>query len=123
MKILNSALLLLVLSPMQTQGADINGHFAIWGKGSKSCHSYNIAKETEAEQMYKEYIMGYLTSFNTHDENTYRISGDMDINAITSWLDDYCTEKPVVAFEQSLYDFVVEHYDNRMEKSPAKFQR
>ena len=123
MKYLSSILFLLALIPMQSQAADSKGHFAIWGKGNKSCHSYNISRNTDEEQRFKDYIMGYLTAFNVQMPETYRIAGHMNLNEILSWLDDYCELKPIMAFEQSLADFIIENHDKRMKKSPSKYQR
>ncbi len=128
MKNLSSIMILLTLAcmtviPVSSHAADSNGHFAIWGKGNKSCHSYNISRNTDEERRFKDYIMGYLTAFNVQMADTYRIAGNMDLNEILVWLDDYCELKPIIAFEQSLADFIIEHHDRRMKRSPSKFRR
>jgi len=123
MKHLCSILFLLAMIPIQSQAADNNGHFAIWGKGNKSCHSYNISRNTDEEQRFKDYIMGYLTAFNVQMPETYRVAGHMNLNDILVWLDDYCELKPIMAFEQSLSDFITENYAERMKKSPSKYRR
>ena len=123
MKHLSSILFLLALIPLQSQAVDSNGHFAIWGKGNKSCHSYNISRNSDEEQSFKDYIMGYLTAFNVQMPETYRVAGHMKLDEILIWLDDYCQLKPIIAFEQSLADFIAENYDKRMKKSPSKFRR
>jgi len=123
MKHLCSILFLLALIPVQSQAQDSNGHFAIWGVGNKSCHSYNISRNTDEEQRYKDYIMGFFTAFNIQMPDTYRIAGKMNLEEILVWLDDYCEEKPILAFEQSLADFITENYDKRMKKAPSKFRR
>ncbi len=128
MKNLSSIMISLALTcmtviPVSSQAADSNGHFAIWGKGNKSCHSYSISRNTDEEQRFKDYIMGYLTAFNVQLPDTYRVAGQMNLNDILAWLDDYCELKPVIAFEQSLADFITENYDERMKKSPSKYRR
>ena len=123
MKHLCIILFLLALTPMQLQADDRNGNFAIWGVGNKSCHSYNVSRNTDVEQRYKDYIMGFFTAFNITMPDTYRIAGHMNIKEILVWLDDYCEEKPILAFEQSLADFITENYDDRMKKAPSKFRR
>lgn len=120
---LPNILLLSALLCPQVQAVDADGNFAIWGKGNKSCHSYNIARGTEQEELFKQYLMGYLTAFNIQLEATYRIAGKKSISDILGWLDDYCETKPVVSFEQSLADFIVEHHDQRLKKAPAKYGR
>jgi len=123
MKHLCSILFLLALTPMQLQADDSNGNFAIWGMGNKSCHNYNISRNTDEEQRYKDYIMGFFTAFNIQMPDTYRIAGHMTLEEILVWLDDYCELKPVLAFEQSLADFIIENYDARMKKSPSRYRR
>ena len=128
MKNLSNIMMLLALTcltviPVSSQAVDSNGHFAIWGKGNKSCHSYNISRNTDEEQRFKDYIMGYLTAFNFQMPDTYRIAGNMNLNEILAWLDDYCELKPVLAFEQSLANFIDEHHDKRMKRSPSKYSR
>ncbi len=128
MKNLSSIMILLALTcvtmiPVSSQAADNNGNFAIWGKGNKSCHSYNISRNTDEEQRFKDYIMGYLTAFNVQMPETYRISGNMNLDGILTWLDDYCQLKPIMAFEQSLADFIIENHDERMQRSPSKYRR
>jgi len=128
MKNLSSIMILLALTcltiiPVSSQAADKNGHFAIWGKGNKSCHSYNISRNTDEEQRFKDYIMGFLTAFNIQMPETYRISGHMNLDEILAWLDDYCELKPILAFEQSLADFIVEKHDERLKHSPSKYRR
>ncbi len=120
---LYSILFLSAMFPLQSQAVDSNGHFAIWGKGNKSCHSYNISRDTEEEQGYKDYIMGYLTAFNVQLPDTYRIAGEMNLDDILAWLDDYCDLKPILPFEQSLASFIRENHEKRMKKSPAKNRR
>ncbi len=120
MKYVCGILLLLAFVPTGSQAADRNGHFAIWGKGNKSCHSYNISRNTPEKQRFKDYIMGYLTAFNVQMPDTYRVAGHMNLEEILVWLDDFCELKPILSFEQSLADFIIEKYDKRMKKSPSK---
>ncbi len=128
MKNLSNIIILLTLTcvtiiPVSSQAADKDGNFAIWGKGNKSCHSYNSSRNTDEEQRFKDYIMGFLTAFNVQMPETYRVSGNMNLDEILAWLDDYCQLKPVMSFEQSLADFIIENRDERMKRSPSKYRR
>lgn len=108
------------LFPLHGYAIDSNGHFAVWGKGSKSCHSFNIAKNTKHEDAFKHYIMGYLTASNVQIADTYRIAGEMDIHNILDWLGNHCETHPVIAFEKALADFIIQNYENRLKQSPKK---
>jgi hypothetical protein len=123
MKYLSSILFLLIMMPVQSQAMDSNDNFAIWGLGNKSCHAYNISRNTDEERRYKDYIMGYFTAFNVQMPETYRIAGKMNLDDILVWLDDYCGLKPILPFEQSLEDFINENYDKRLKKAPSKYSR
>ena len=115
-----ASLILFLLLTVPTYAADKQGKFATWGKGSKSCHHYNTARNTDEEQRFKDYLMGYLTAYNVYVPETYRISGSLDLGGIMDWLDEYCESKPMVSFEQSLADFAVEHFDKRMRRPPTR---
>jgi hypothetical protein len=123
MRIIAVFILFLSFQPIITQAADKNGSYAIWGMGRKTCYSYNLAREAEDYVRYKDYMMGYLTAYNAIAEDTYRISGKMDLNDILEWMDDYCELKQVHAFELALADFINEHKDTRIKKARSKHLR
>lgn len=114
---------MVLLVPVQSQAVDKNGHFAIWGKGGKSCYSYTKARNAEDVQSYKDYIMGYLTASNLRMEDTYSISAQMNINDILAWLDSYCETKPMISVEQSLTEFTITHYEKRAKRAPHRYNR
>ncbi len=99
--------------------ADGAGNYAIWGSGNTSCFNYNKSRQAGSEQAFKDYVMGYLTAYNTISEDTYNISANMNLAAILAWLDDYCTEKQVHGFDQAVTSFVIEHHDNRHKRPPT----
>lgn len=104
-------------------GADREGNYAVWGAGGKSCHAYNKASAAGEMDTWRSYVMGYFTAYNAIIEDTYSISADMDLDAVISWLDDYCDMKPVHSFEQALTGFIVEHAENRMQRPPGTYGR
>ena len=93
--------------------ADRDGNYAVWGPGAKSCHSYNQAPGEDARIPFRNYVMGYLTAYNAVSAETYAISGDMNLDAVMGWLDDYCEQKPMHSFEQALIDFTTNHNAER----------
>lgn len=106
-----------------TQAMDKNGNYAVWSVGKKSCYSYNKARESEEQNIYKTFVMGYLTAYNAISEETYSISGAMTLSDILIWLDDYCELKPVHSFELALSEFLIAHKEKRLKQSPAAFGR
>jgi hypothetical protein len=103
--------------------ADRDGNYAVWGPGAKSCHSYNQAAGEAARVPFSNYVMGYLTAYNAVSEETYAISGNMNLEAVMGWLDDYCGQKPMHSFEQALIDFTSSHVEHRFSRPPGSSGR
>ena len=114
--------LMLAATPL-VQAADEKGNYAIWGDGQKSCFSFNKSRKSGEDSSYKNYLMGYLTAFNTQTEDTYRISAAKQMKDILSWIDDYCQEKPVHGFDQAVLEFVVEHFPRRYKRASSAGRR
>lgn len=99
--------------------ADKAGNYAIWGSGNKSCFKYNKNREENNDKAFKDYVMGYMTAYNTVSDDTYSISANMNLEEILGWIDDYCGEKQVHGFEQALTSYILEHYKTRFKKPPG----
>ena len=102
------------------RAADRDGNYAVWGPGARSCHSYNQSPGEEGHAPYNNYVMGYLTAYNAVSGETYAISGDMTLDAVMAWLDNYCGEKPMHSFEQALIEFTASHTDARYKLPPGR---
>lgn len=116
------AIVLYLLTHM-VLAADSKGNYAIWGLGQKSCFSYSNTRNTDDDRFYRNYLMGYLTAYNTQTPETYRISGGKNLTEILSWLDDYCESKPVHGFDQAVYEFIDEHYPKRVKRATGRGRR
>ena len=86
MKIIIISLMLLTVT--NSHAEDAKGNFAIWGVGNKTCFSYYSARENNNYDDYKNFLMGFLTAYNALVPDTFRISGNMDIDAIIDWIDE-----------------------------------
>ena len=94
-----------------------------WGKGQKSCFRYLKERAGGMDQAYREYVMGYLTAYNAVAPETYSISRDMNLDQIMTWLDDYCDANQVTGLEQSLLQFINNHYEQRYRMPPGRMGR
>ena len=117
-----AALALLWGAALPAWGADKAGNYAVWGKGGQSCHAYrrSRAEAGDAERLFREYAMGYITAYNTLEEETYNITGALNLLEVLAWLDEYCAEKPIHGFEQALVGFIVAHHEKRYKLPPGR---
>lgn len=116
-------ILFLLIFTVAGQAADSSGNYAIWGIGNKSCHAYSLSRAAKDDSKYRDYTMGYLTSYNHQANETYSISRDMNLDEILNWVDDQCDLKPIISYEEALVNFIVEHYEHRMKFTPHGFGR
>lgn len=112
--------ILIIGLSLQVPAADQTGNYAIWGKGQKSCFRYLKERSEDKDQAYREYFMGYLTAYNAVTPETYSISRDMNLEQIMAWLDDYCDTNQVNGLEQSLLEFINNHYESRYRTPPGR---
>lgn len=109
--------LLLAILPFSTSLAvDKSGNYAVWGVGKKSCFQFNKVMSNEDKQddaIYISYIKGFLTAINIVEPETYNISGRKSFGYILEWIEDSCELKQIHSIEQTLLEFVEEHYDSR----------
>ena len=117
------SMILVFAFTLPLQAMDSSGNYAIWGPGSKSCHRYNLSRSNEDDGTYRNFIMGYLTSYNHQAEHTYSISSRMSLEEIMAELDEECELKPVISFDEALINFIIQHYENRMKSAPGGFRR
>ena len=115
--------ILIIGIALQVQAADQSGNYAIWGKGQKSCFRYLKERSAGEDQAYREYVMGYLTAYNAVAPETYSISRDMNLDQVMTWLDDYCGTNQVNGLEQSLLEFISNHYEQRYRMPPGRMGR
>ena len=105
---------------LQVRAVDQSGNYAIWGKGQKSCFRYLKERAAGEDRDYRVYLMGYLTAYNAVTPETYSISRDMHLDEILSWVDDYCDSNGMHSLEQTLMEFIVNHYERRFQAPPGR---
>lgn len=104
---------------MSTLAADAGGNYAIWGVGQSSCHKFLKSREADESRQYKDYLMGYLTAFNTLSDDTYNISGKTKLGEIEQWLAGYCDLHQIESFNRAIQQYATEHFDARLTVSPG----
>lgn len=120
---LAGTVLALTMTTATVHAADKDGNYAVWGMGNSSCNAYNNDRAEGKTDPYKYYVMGYLTAYNVHQQETYSISGAQPMPDIMSWFDDFCTNNAIHSFESALVNYISENYPDRLKRPPSPFQR
>ncbi len=110
-------ILIMTLTSATAFAVDSSGNYAVWGLGKKSCFGYSQGIAGGDAEKYKHYIKGFLTAYNIFTEKTYSISGNMNVNDVVNWIQEYCGENPMSGLETALINFTFDHYDKRMKSS------
>jgi hypothetical protein len=118
-----SSIFLMLLLAVSAFATDKKGNYAIWGIGNSSCIKYTTSRAANDTNEYKQYLMGYLTSYNHQADETYSISSNMTLDEILARLDDECELKPTTSFEQAIIEFLIAQHDKRAKYPPGGFGR
>lgn len=113
---------LMLLAPVNSHAADAAGNYAIWGLGQSSCFQYTKAVAKEETDRYRDYLMGYLTAFNTLSENTYNVSGKAKLSEIAESIADYCDAHQIESFNRAIQQYVAEQFEKRHTVAPGSTQ-
>lgn len=98
--------------------SDEEGNYAIWGEGGLSCFQFSKARVAEKDEPFKAYLRGYLTSYNTLSDDTYSITGSMNLTEALEWIDNYCDEKSIDSFDRSIHMLITE-IEGKRYKTPG----
>ena len=102
--------------------ADGAGNYAIWGVGQSSCFQFTKAIAKDDTGAYRNYLMGYLTAFNTLSENTYNVSGKAKLSEISDWIEGYCDLHQIESFNRAIQQYVSQQFENRATVAPGSSQ-
>jgi len=100
--------------------ADGQGNYAIWGTGGRSCNQFTHARaETAKLAPFRDYMMGYLTAFNTLVPDTYDALGGQSLEVSLEWLGEYCGEHKMDSFERAVGQLLQARHDQRARIPPG----
>jgi len=112
---------LVVFLVLPVQAKDIDGQFAVFGAGSKSCEAYLKARATRSGiSAYVNWMEAYLSAFNLIVPSTYNIAGTRNLDQMLKWTDDYCKENPQDLYVNAVAALTVALYPERQNLSPGK---
>lgn len=100
---------------------DIDGEFAVFGVGSRTCNAYIEARTTgRGLGPYVTWMEAYLSAFNLIVASTYNIAGGRDLDAMLKWTDEYCKGKPEELYVNAIAALTVALYPSRTNLAPGK---
>ena len=108
------AVLAALLGAPPIPAVDDQGNYVVWGHGRASCHTFRGVRGSEAEKGFRTWLMGYLTAYNAVTPETFRLSGERDMDALLDWLTDYCNDNPMHSLDQASRAMVGALYPDRL---------
>ena len=111
-----------LLTAPAAHSADSKGNYAIWGAGRQSCNQFLKAADKPELERFKNYLMGYLTAFNTLSEDTYNITAGENLSSAVTWLKGYCDLHQIESYDRAIQQFVDEKYEARFREPPGRKQ-
>jgi hypothetical protein len=100
--------------------ADAQGNYAIWGAGGRSCNQFAQAQQDATRLApFRDYLMGYLTAFNTLAPDTYDAVGGESLETSLSWLGQYCDQHKMDSFERAMGQLLLARHDQRSQRPPG----
>lgn len=99
---------------------DDEGHYAVWGPGRQSCHTYLDARDRGEDAPYRTFLEGYLSAYNSFTPDTYRVSGELGMDALLERLDAECEAHPIASFELALRRLVQSLAPHRTRSAPSR---
>lgn len=122
-KIRQSVLLLLCLLPsLAAHSKDINGEYAVFSLGGKSCQGFLVAHDLRGNQyeQYEAWLLGFFSAYNETTPNTYNILGARRLDQIIDWLVTYCQASPNEFFVTAAVTLIARLYPSRQNLSPNR---
>jgi hypothetical protein len=105
--------------------ADENGQYATLAATNEStCGTYLSARDEAhhgqfaRQNMYKSWLMGFVTGYDFGAPETYDIAPAMDLEAMMSWVENYCRRNPLASFAQGAGALVTQLTPDRQTQKP-----
>ena len=88
-------LLATVFWPARGQSLDQNGKFLALGAGMNSCGQWTKARvEGDLPMVDVNWIQGFISSHNHYAPGPNDLGMGMKLDALRSWVDNYCSQHP-----------------------------
>jgi hypothetical protein len=105
--------------------ADENGQYAtLSASNESSCETYISARDDAhrgqyaRQNMYKFWLMGFITGYDFGAPDTYDIAPSMDLDTMMLWVENYCRRNPLATFGQSAGALVTQLTPDRLVHKP-----
>lgn len=105
--------------------ADENGQYATLAATNEStCGTYLSARDEAhhgqfaRQNMYKSWLMGFVTGYDFGAPETYDITPSMDLEAMMLWVENYCRRNPLATFAQAAGALITQLTPDRQTEKP-----
>jgi len=103
-----SVLLATVFWPASGQSLDQNGKSFVLGAGVSSCEQWTKARVGGGVPVDESWIEGFISSHNHYAPGPNDLGMNMTLDALRSWVDNYCSQHPGVRLVSAAEALVIE---------------
>jgi hypothetical protein len=96
------------LWPTVGQSLDQNGKFLALGAGMNSCGHWTKARAEGDSIVDENWIQGFISSHNHYAFGPNDLGMGMKLDALRSWIDDYCSQHPAALIVSAAEALVIE---------------
>ena len=114
-----------LLMPIGCWASDKNGKYReTYTADHGSCASFLLAQNECSHgrcrdlNTFSDWLMGYITSYNSSTPDTFDIVAKTDLNNSIIWLGNYCKQHPSNKYSQAVQSLMIELYPKRQKLKP-----
>jgi hypothetical protein len=114
-----------LLASFALVAADENGQYAtLSAPNESSCGTFLSARDEAhrgqfaRQNMYKSWLMGFITGYDFGAPDTYDIAPSMDLDTMMAWVENYCRRNPMATFGEGAGALVTQLTPDRQTHKP-----
>lgn len=95
---LSTVIIFILLTAVDAQAhPEQNGNFTVLGIGVHSCGAWVADRKANgwAAVVDEAWVVGFLSAYNLFGPTPDDITAGSDVNGVTGWMDNYCTQHPL----------------------------
>ena len=89
---------------------DAQGKYTVYGSGQVGCGQWTKQRTYGGTltQQDQHWVLGYVTAYNRWVSKERSVLGDMEVNDIVAWMDEFCGQNPKESLTGAVESLILE---------------